>query len=413
VLRGGFGVFYDLVTSNTGNNFNFGLYPFGALKFNPGGTFPLNSSAAAPPLITVPGGGSGTIYAFDPNIKLPYTLEWNVAIEQGLGRQQSLTASYIGSAGRRLQQTAVIFSPNANYSQADLIGNTAASAYHALQLQFQRRLSRGLQALASYTWAHSIDDGSTGSLTGLNSGYSNTTVPGVNNRENRGSSDFDIRNTFSAAVTYDVPAPKFSAFANAVLRGWSLENIIQAFSAPPVNVEFIGNLFNTQLLKGGAAVRPDAIPGIPLYLYGPQYPGGKAINNTSGAVAGGCPDGSVSVGPFCPPPYDPSTSIPSRQGNLGRNALRGFGAAQWDFAVHRDFPVRESLKLQFRAEMFNVLNHPNFGPPQSGVDASGFGVASQMLGRSLAGGFSSAGALDPLYQIGGPRSIQLALKLTF
>jgi hypothetical protein len=81
--------------------------------------------------------------------------------------------------------------------------------------------------------------------------------------------------------------------------------------------------------------------------------------------------------------------------------------------VHRDFPVRESLKLQFRAEMFNVLNHPNFGPPQSGVDASGFGVATQMLGQSLAGGFAGSEAFNPLYEIGGPRSIQLALKFTF
>jgi hypothetical protein len=101
-----------------------------------------------------------------------------------------------------------------------------------------------------------------------------------------------------------------------------------------------------------------------------------------------------------------------RQGNLRRNALRGFGAAQWDFAVHRDFPIRESLKLQFRAEMFNVLNHPNFASPLGGFEAAQFGVSTSMLGQGLAGP-AGAGGLSSLYQIGGPRSIQLALKLMF
>lgn len=133
-------------------------------------------------------------------------------------------------------------------------------------------------------------------------------------------------------------------------------------------------------------------------MFGPQYPGGKAFN----------------PGAFKDPPADPKTGNPLRQGTLPRNALRGFGAAQWDFAVHRDFPIHDSLKLQFRAEMFNILNHPNFGPPFNDFGESGFGVSQQMLGRSLAGANSvGAGAFNPLYQIGGPRSIQLALKLMF
>ena len=111
------------------------------------------------------------------------------------------------------------------------------------------------------------------------------------------------------------------------------------------------------------------------------------------------------------------TFVPARQGNLPRNALRGFGATQWDFGVHRDFPIHEPLKLQFRAEMLNVLNHPNFGQP-SGFPAgdfgfAGFGVANQMLGQSLNNGNLGGGAFSPLYQIGGPRSIQFALKLIF
>jgi hypothetical protein len=103
-----------------------------------------------------------------------------------------------------------------------------------------------------------------------------------------------------------------------------------------------------------------------------------------------------------------------RQGNLGRNALRAFGATQWDFGIHRDFPIHESLKLQFRAEMFNVLNHPDFGPPIGDIGDPRFGQSIEMLGQNLSGSAGAgAGAFSPLYQIGGPRSIQLALKLTF
>jgi hypothetical protein len=82
--------------------------------------------------------------------------------------------------------------------------------------------------------------------------------------------------------------------------------------------------------------------------------------------------------------------------------------------MHRDFPLHERMKLQFRAEMFNVLNHPNFGPPFTQFGATGFGLATQTLGQSLAGyGTLGSGALNPLYQLGGPRSIQFALKLVF
>jgi hypothetical protein len=82
-------------------------------------------------------------------------------------------------------------------------------------------------------------------------------------------------------------------------------------------------------------------------------------------------------------------------------------------AVHRDFPIHENVKLQFRAEMFNVLNHPNFGPPNNQMGQPGFGLATETLGQYLSGGVVGGGGLSPLYQIGGPRSIQLALKLTF
>lgn len=403
VLRGGFGVFYDLATAETGNILVLSQYPFGATNFLFGAAFPLTSGANAPPPVTPPAPGAGQLFAFDPKLQLPYTLQWNLALEQGLGSRQNVTATYIGAAGRRLQQTTFVLFPNANFFGAELVTDSAVSNYNALQLQFQRRLSRGLQALASYTWSHSIDTASAGSLGSLSNA-----LAANNASANRGPSDFDVRNAFSAGVTYDVPAPKINRFTNAILRGWSLQTVVQARSAPPVGVSDAAFFeLNGSIV---ADIRPDLVPGQPLYLRGPQYPGGKAFNPAAFTDPPAAPPG-----PNCP-----AGGCPTRQGTTPRNFLRGFGAAQWDFGVHREFPIHESLKLQFRAEMFNVLNHPNFGPP-SGVFLSppnggpaGFGVATQMLGQSLNGPLGlGGGSFDPLYQIGGPRSIQFGLKLQF
>jgi len=398
VLRGGFGLFYDLATSEAGNIAT--GYPFNGTAF-PVSNFPLSSQDAMPPPIVPPTFANfGTLYAFDPHLRLPYTLQWNVAVEQALGSQQTVTASYIGSAGRRLLQTAAIFMPNQKYFDAQLVSNAGTSDYDALQVQFQRRLVAGLQALASYTWSHSIDTASAGSL-----GSGSNALTALSSSLNRGPSDFDIRNAFSAGLSYELPFPKTNTVERAVLEGWSAESVVQARSGPPVNLYYSG----APLLSNGffISVRPN-VTGNPFYRYGPQYPGGKAFNSDA----------------FAPPPINPTTNATLSQGDLPRNALRGFGAIQWDFAVHREFPIHESVKLQFRAELFNILNHPNFGqpigdlgtPPIGGnpaVPNPQFGRSIQTLGQSLSGGNLGNGAFDPLYQIGGPRSVQLALKLTF
>jgi hypothetical protein len=402
VLRGGFGVFYDLATSEAGNIAQPTSYPFGSsniilgVPYGGTATFPLTSAEATPVPIAPPNNSNfGTLYSFDPNLKSPYTLQWNVAVEQALGMQQTLSVSYLGATGRRLVQSAFVYSPNPSLSSAELVTNASISDYDALQLQFQRRLWRGLQALASYSLSHSIDTGSAGSI-----GSGSNALTGLNPDLNRGPSDFDIRNAFSTGLTYEVPSHKGNAFENAIFRGWSTDNIIQARSAPPVNVYYsqLGALSNGFF----TSVRPDIVVGQPFYLYGRQYPGGRALDPAA----------------FTSPPLNPAGS-PIAQGDLSRNALRGFGLTQWDFAVHRAFSIHESLKLQFRAEMFNVLNHPNFGSPVGDLGYPGFlnpqfGQSIQMLGQSLAGptGLGS-GAFDPLYQVGGPRSVQFALKLLF
>jgi TonB dependent receptor len=390
VLRGGFGVFYDLVSAETGNAIGLLVPPFGNTTYLSSTTFPYSAAEAAPPPIA-PQASISNLNVFNPNLKLPYTLEWNVSVEQALGNDQTLSVSYLGASGRRLLQTTIFLGPPSNpaINEAAFVDNTGSSDYDALQVQFQRRLSHGLQALASYTFSHSIDDGSASSGGSL----SNLGPPGAPN-QNRGDSAFDIRHAFSAGVTYNLPTPKGNRLAEAIGGNWSTENIILARSAPPVDItdanfyEFNDGIYTN--------IRPDVVPGVPWYLYGSQYPGGKAIN----------------PGAFSNPPSDPVTGNPTRQGSLGRDALRGFGATEWDFAIHRDFPIGELLKLQFRAEMFNVLNHPNFGPPNNAFGGANFGIATEMLGSSLSGG-NLSGGLNPLYQIGGPRSVQFALKLFF
>jgi hypothetical protein len=390
VFRGGFGVFYDLASTEVGNLNTYG-YPWGVENiYNI--PFPTTPADAIIPPIIPPDATQGGLQGFDPHLNVPYVLEYSAAIEQSLGKTQTIKVSYVGSVGRRLLASEYINNPNANYLNATIVGTAGSSNYNGLQVQFQRRMAKGLQALGSYTWSHSIDDGSYG-------GYTDGTFANIN--ANRGDSDYDIRNVFSGALTYDVPVLSQNAFAKAILGGWSTENIVQVHSAPPVNV-VDGAYASLKLQNASVVVRPDVVPGQPLYLYGPAYPGGKALNPAA----------------FTSPPTDPVTGLPTRQGDLSRNTLRAFGLTQWDFAVHRDFPipVREGMKLQFRAEMFNVLNHPNFSVYDTnfGVDDAEFGKATQMLGQGLVPqGLTGNGGLSPLYSLGGPRSIQLALKLFF
>jgi len=341
--------------------------------------FPLSAANAAPPPITTSLPVS-TILVADRHLSLPRTYEWNAALEQAAGANQSFSLTYVGAIGRDLLRSTFLVNPNPDFQFVDVTSNTATSDYHALQVKFERRLSQGLQALASYTWSHSIDIASTDAF----ADYLNT--PGFLGNPNidRGDSDFDIRNSFTAGVTYSLPSPQSGGFVQAVLGGWSVDAFVLVRSAPPVNV--IGAIE----FAAGTAIypRPNVVPGVHLELYSRQYPGGKIFNKAA----------------FTAPP-------PGKQGDFGRNILRGFGASQADVAFQRQFHVVESLQLRFRGEFFNLFNHPNFGPPTNSLTSPFFGYSTETLASSLSGA-DNAG-FNPLYQIGGPRSIQLALRLVF
>ena len=380
VLRGGFGIFYDTGSGPIADAFG-NTFPIRLLKILPNAQvpaplqFPFTAAAAAPPVFNANPPYTDIVAGADPNLKLPYTYQWNVAVEQSLGASQTVSASYVGAAGRRLLGLESWANPNPNFTGNGFIiatRNTANSDYHAMQLQFQRRLSRGLQALASYTWSKSLDNTSSDSF---------RTIPGtsLDPKIDRGPSDFDVRHTFTAAVTYDLPNPKFGSFGNAIFHNWSLNTIVVARSAPPVNVNTGTNFFNVF-----GVLRPDLVAGVPLYINDSSLPGGRQINRLA----------------FTTPPA-------GRQGTLGRNALRGFGAWQVDFALGRQFKLNERVNLWLKAELFNVFNHPNFGSPRNALNSgAAFGKPSSMLAGNL-------GGLSALYQLGGPRSVQLSLKIGF
>jgi len=189
-----------------------------------------------------------------------------------------------------------------------------------------------------------------------------------------------------------------------LIRDWSWDAIIRARSAFPVDLTVSRNLG-----FGSYTFRPDIITGHPIYINDATAGGGRRIDNTR-------PTGVINqVGPFLIP-----TTL--RQGNLGRNVIRGFGMYQADVDIRRDFHLTEKLRLQFKAEFFNITNHPNFGDPSGFIGSASttgaptvtasFGRSASMLNANLGAGGANGG-LSPLFQVGGPRSIQLSMKLIF
>ncbi|MFL6414755.1 MAG: carboxypeptidase regulatory-like domain-containing protein [Bryobacteraceae bacterium] len=398
MIRGGVGIFYDL--GQTGFGGVGWPYDRTVFRFFVPVPVPANIVTFPPPDFTPsPTNRASHIAVAAPGFTLPRTYQWNLTAEQSLGKNQSLSVAYVGAAGRKLLRQLsvslaepgelpnVYFSPN--FSSLLVISNDSKSDYHSMQAQFTRRLSRGLQALISYTWSHSIDDSSSDASVEAPGFIFPTAV-------NRGNSDFDVRHNFSGAVSYDMPAPKWGGFADALLRDWSLNSVFFARTGLPytVSIEEVNNFGFFSATR-----RPDLIAGVPLYLSDPTVATGRRLN-----------------------PAAFNFLVPSPgMGSLGRNALRGPGAWQIDLGIHRTFGLGEKAKVEFRVEAFNVFNHPNFANPQfvsAFVEDSDvtidplFGVVNTSLARGFGGG-GNTGGFNSLFQSGGPRSIQFALRFTF
>ncbi len=381
VVRAGFGQFYDTGNALASSGYQYGVGITRSVDYT-ATAFPLSQAvldAVAAPSTSAP--YSGAVFTYDPNLKQPYTLQWNVAVEQALGNQQTLTVSYVASSGQHLLSQ-LEYDPstvgNPNFTprwNLYITQNKGEANYQALQVQFQRKLSRGLQVLGSYTFAHSIDNST-----------SNFTLSELL----RASSDYDIRHNFQLALTYDLPTYHGNGFTSYLLSHWSTDLRTTVRSALPIDV--FSDYSTTDLTGTMVSYHPNCVAGQPLYIQS-SAPGGRTINFNAFTPAYAA-DGTTLV-----------------EGNAGRNSARGFDAVQQDIALRRDFPFTERVGLQFRIEAFNLLNHAIMGTVNNylssgSTGASPFGIAINTLNGQL-------GGLNSLYQTGGPRSLQAALKLHF
>ena len=396
VLRAGAGVFYDLGVGASANLA--GDFPNSAIAFYPNQSIPVpNISSFLPTISVMPPYPSDDVEGFDPNLKLPRSYQWNVALEKSFGGRQAISATYVGQAGRNLLRQEAFYQPNANFPGAfELTGNYARSNYNALQVQYRRPVSSRVQALLNYTYSHSLDNASNDVIAGL----SNTVISAGSDYA---SSDFDVRQSFSGALTFAIPSVGTSGALSQVTRDWSLDTVVVARTGFPINPTV-----SAPSSLGASYIRPDLVPGQPFYLYGAQ------CAEVFGAVSQGG-NGTLETGQACPggkglnpAAFDLATpKADKRQGTLGRNAVPGFGLTQVDLSIGRKFAIREQLNLQFRADAFNLFNHPSFTNPVGYLSGGpSYLLSVETLNNGL-------GGLNPLFQEGGPRSLQLSLRLAF
>ncbi len=285
---------------------------------------------------------------FPRNARDPYSTNWMFGVQQEVLPGTILTANYIGNKVQHMQAGVSFAAINLNpfnpgtgsrplpgYAAENYNADTLYSTYNALQVQLRRNIGR-LNLETNYTWSHEIDD-----LVNVFGGWSNPYNPGVD----RGSGDWDVRHNFTASLLYSLPDLKgSSSLLRGVLGGWQTSSIFQMRSGLPSNVQLISGFF-------GLPMRPN-FTGQPVKTGDINWP-----------------DHSYNVGAFQLEP-DYNGVWGDVIGEVGRNYLRGPGFFQWDLSFMKNFPITEKIKLQFRSDFFNILNHPNFGNPDTGICTS-------------------------------------------
>ena len=392
VVRGAVGLFYDLGYGSFGDTSAF--FPYhrnNFASFSPPVAFDLtNRVFQPPPLSTAIDANVLYMVAVDPNLRLPLILQWNAAIQRELGTNQTLSATYVGADDMRLLREDIIRPPLlvrlGNGGTVLAVRNAGYSHFNAFQIQFQRRMSHGLQALISYNLAKSSDLGSADSSGLVAGSVSQVVLPPLT------PSDFDIRNSIAGAVSYELPAPAWGRIGNAILRGWAIDGLVRVSSAPPINiVELV-----ISPTVGAYRTQAQIVPGQPFWIPDSTQPSGTALNPAA----------------FTTPPA-------GQVGDFPRNSLRSpYSIDQTDLAVRRRFKLTERVNLSVRAEYFNVFNHPMFGAPGSPEPGNIFDTTFGKIGPGsttnlLLGGGAALGGQSPLYALGGPRSAQFTIKLQF
>lgn len=405
VVRGGYGLFYD-VGSGSAGSVSGAFFPSTATRTQTQVQFPFAATVMAPPVITTtpPYASGNFLVQYDKDFVLPRVHQWNLSMEQGLGNGQTISISYVGNAGRRIIRSAVIgplsrgvypvATPDFNSGQSFNLNSNAegradTSDYNAMQAQFSRN-GKNVSTIVNYTWSHAIDTSS--SQTNVNS----TNFFRVDPRLDRADSAFDRRHILSSAMTWKIPGvgKQTSPILYAITRDWSLDGIFQFQTSYPIEITY-QDLTATNNLSL-SILRPDSVPGVPLWIPW-TGPNGRQIN---------------------PAAFSIPTTL--RQGNVPRNSLRVEALWQPDISLGRTFGFSEKVKLKLKGEIFNFVNHPMFAAPQgilglrltpgAFTPSATFGQSTTMLNRTT----SQEGiALSSIYAPGGPRSIQLSMKLSF
>jgi hypothetical protein len=371
IVRAGGGVFFD-----TGNQP--ALRAFSGLGFANSTHFANVPVPVSPSQLDVPAPGTapygGTnAFAFPSHLQLPYSWQWNISLEKALGRSQTLTASYVGASGRRLleEQRRNVSQVNPDFGDITYFPPGLTSSYQAMQLKFQRSLVQGVQTFVSYTWAHTLDYGST-----------DPAFPLIH-----GNSDLDVRHNLEAAISWDLPRPAGNYLRRNLFGGWRGDGRLLARTGFPVDLA--GNFFLDSITGNLYYSGVDLIPNHPIYLHSAGFPGGRIFNGGINAT-------------------NPAFSLPQgdAQGDAPRDLVRGFSAFQQNIGVRRSFHLHDALNLQVGTEMFNVTNHPNLGYIDPYLPDLLFGQPTKLLNQSF-------GTTGSLYQQGGPRSMQISVRLVF
>ena len=411
VVRSGYGIFYggqeNGPYSNPSPGFNPPFFvgqsftaPCSAPAANPGvqdcSTSGIPNLSGGFPANALVDPNTPVFFSVDQHLLTPYMQQWHLDVERQLPGDSVFEISYAGSKGNKLyiflngNQAAPSPDPNAPLAPRrpvptldtgiDSFRSQGASSYNSLQSRFEKRFSHGLQFLASYTWAHSIDNASNANLgpTQNNSDFRYFR----NTRAEFGNSDFDIRHRFSGSFLYELPVGHGKHFmgdaqgaVNQIVGDWQVASIVSIATGNYYTVlDSNGSFSNSDGGAGGVSQRPDQV-GDP-----------NAHPCVPGTWFNTCAFADPALGSF---------------GNVRRNTIEAPGYRTWDFSLFKSFKTTEKTNLQFRAEFFNILNHTNFLFAKTGPQNPN---NSTILGTAQFGFLTAARA---------PRQIQLALKFSF
>jgi outer membrane receptor protein involved in Fe transport len=381
-VRAAYGVYYDyipmhLMQANFTNSAGIGANPVG-----PQAVIPLDfnqdvyNGTALGQVFTVPVGApfQPSIFITDHNLRAPYVQSWSLNLQRQVGSNFAFEAGYVGSKGTKLvrlydlNQNGI----NSNYSTIDVLSTGTSSTYHAGQFTARLQNWHRLSGFSTYTYAKSLD----GASDGIDFNFATAALPqdSTNLRAEKGPSTFDTRHRWTTALNYRVP--RWETLPRKLAEGWQLNTVFTLQSGRPIGVVTGGGINGHQ--------RPDLVAGQPFVL----------------------PNWNPSTGYLNPNAFAYPTPPDTGFGNLGRNQIYGPGYKNVDFSLSKDFDVWEALKLQFRWELFNIFNHPNFALPNGFVTP----------GSSSAGEITATPDVqqgNPGLGGGGPRVMQLGLRLQF